>query len=483
MSPEVWMAAAETAPLAHVGGLGDVLRALPPALARRGLRVRRVLPAYGSVDRRGFEDEGIDLKVPLGGVAAGVRCLTRDDGGGLRTTLIACDELFGRDGIYGSGAGEFPDNARRFTLFARAVCELARRAPAVPDVLHVHDWHAALVPLLVRFVGPWERAPRTVLTIHNMGYQGRFAAGEMRWLALDAGLRDHLYRPDGIEFYGDINFLKAGLLYADRITAVSPTYAREIQTAAAGFGLQGVVRRRAADLTGILNGADYTIWNPSTDRHLPRPFDTASIEAREEACRALRRHLRLPDGARPVVGVVSRLAHQKGIDVLAAAGPALFELGADLAVLGSGEADTERVLQALQRSHPDRVGLRLGYDETLSHLIVAGSDLLAVPSRYEPCGLVQMHAMRYGTLPVVHRTGGLADTVRDAGEFPGRGTGFVFDTLTPASLAGAVRRALALRADAEAWRALQRRAMAEDFSWAVAAARYSDLYLDLLGRV
>ena len=475
------MVAAEAAPLAQAGGLGDVLRALPAALARLGFQVRRFLPAYGSVERAGFEYEEMNLAVPLGPARLPVRFLSRQEPGGVRTTLVECEELFAREGLYGTPAASYPDNARRFTLLGRAVCERARRAARPPAVLHAHDWHAALVPMFARFSGSGPAPPRTVLTIHNLGYQGRFPASEMDWLSLRDGAREEIFHSGGIEDHGGVNFLKAGLRCADRLTTVSPTHAREILTGEFGWGLDGMLRERAGDLVGILNGADYEVWNPGSDPHLPRPYGPAALAAKEASKRALRERIGLPPSDRPLAGVVSRLVAQKGIDLLARGAGALLAAGADLAVLGAGEPEIVQALEALQHGHPGRVRLRLGYDEPFSHLVVAGSDLILVPSRYEPCGLVQMHALRYGAIPVVHRTGGLADTVRDEGEMPGRGTGFVFDGLGPDSLAAAVRRALSLRrSDPAGWRALQQRAMAEDFSWDKAAANYAELYRRLI---
>lgn len=480
MGIEIWQVASEAKPLAQTGGLADVLRALPAALARLGHAVRRFLPAHGCIDRAGFLPEDADLDVPLGSRHVPVRFLSRTGPDGVVTTLVECGELFGREGIYGPPGEEYPDNARRFTLLSRAVCERARRSGKPPDILHAHDWHAALLPLFTRFGAPWRRRPGTVLTIHNLGYQGHFGASELEWLSLPARTRGRLFRPDGIEFYGGVNFLKAGILYADRITTVSPSYAKEILGEPFGCGLDGVLRTRAADLAGILNGADYEVWNPAADPHLPRAYGPESLEGKEESRAAVRAALQLPPAGRAILGVVSRLARQKGIDVVVEAAPALLEEGADLAILGAGDVSLGRALEELHRRRPDRVGLFLGFNEQLSHLITAGSDLLLVPSRYEPCGLSQMHAMRYGTLPVVHRTGGLGDTVRDAEEDPARGTGFVFDGLTSERLVETVRRALDLRrADPATWRRLQQRAMAEDFSWAKAARRYVDLYQNL----
>ena len=472
---EIWMVAAEAAPYVQVGGLGDVLRALPPALAPLGFRVRRFLPAYGSVDRAGFAEEDGNLAVPLGPARTPVRFLSREDAPGVTTTLIVCEELFAREGVYGTADGEYPDNARRFALLGRAVCERARRASPPPDILHAHDWHAGLVPLFARAL-PFG-GPRTVLSIHNLGYQGRFDASARTWLSL----RDvsPSFARDG---FGDggLNFLRAGVWCADWLTTVSPTHAREILTPEFGWGLDELLRRRRDVLSGILNGADYEVWDPSRDRHLPRPFGPNSLARKSEAKRVLVERLGLSPGGRAVIGVVGRLVPQKGIDVLAAAAPRLVAAGADLAILGTGDRATVETLQYLMNRHPGRIMMRAGYDEVLAHLIVGGSDLIAVPSRYEPCGLVQMHALRYGTIPVVHKTGGLADTVRDELENPGRGTGYVFAPLTPDALAEAVLRALQLRSDAERWRALQRRAMAADFPWAGAARHYAGLYRGLL---
>ena len=477
------MAAAEIGPLAQSGGLGDVLRALPHALARLGHAVRRFMPAYGSVNRAGFIREEMNLAVPLGPARVPVTFLSRAEPsgsgpGGVMTTLVENDELFAREGIYGPPGGAYDDNARRFSLLSRAVCEYARSSGSSPHVLHVHDWHTAIVPLLTRFAVAWPgRPPSTVLTIHNMGYQGRFGPEDLDWLSLPPGERERLLRGNGIEDHGGMNFLKAGIVHADRIAAVSPTYAREIATPEGGFGLDAILRRRSADVVGILNGADYDVWNPETDRHLPRPYGPGSLAAKDESRRALRQAIGLPSGDRPMLGVVSRLVEQKGIDLVARAAHDLLEMGADLAILGSGEATIAEALERSRAARPDRVGLRIGYDEGLSHLIIAGCDLLLMPSRYEPCGLAQMHAMRYGTVPVVRRTGGLADTIRDEGGAPGDGTGFVFDDASAEALAGAVRRALALRrSDPQAWRDLQLRAMREDFSWDAAAARYEEIY-------
>jgi starch synthase len=474
------MAASEARPLAATGGLADVLRALPDALARLGWKVRRFLPAYGSLRRDGFAQDPLEFAIPLDRGEAQVRFASREEPGGVVTTLVECGELFARPGIYGPPGAVYPDNARRFAGFSRAVVERARFARNPPGILHVHDWHAATVPLFVRFVGRWPKRPGTVLTIHNLGYQGHFPREALEHLALPEEVERGIFHPEGIEFFGGVNYLKAGILYADRITTVSPNYAKEILTPELGWGLEGVLAKRGSDLSGILNGADYDLWDPARDPNLPRAYSPEEPGGKRAAAQRLRERMGLPASARPILGVVSRLVHQKGIDLVAHAAADLLGTGADFAVLGSGDPEVEAELRRIQLARPDRVGLVLGYDEGLSHLVVAGSDLLLMPSRYEPCGLTQMYALRYGTIPVVTRTGGLADTVADEQANPGGGTGFFLDSATPEGLVAAVRFALDLRAKKPArWQALQQRAMAEEFSWDRAALRYAELYRDI----
>ncbi|HKQ97002.1 MAG TPA: glycogen synthase GlgA [Candidatus Polarisedimenticolia bacterium] len=477
----IWMCAAEAAPWAQTGGLADVLRALPPALAKRGHQVRVILPAYGGIDRDKFDYDpvGDHLDVPVGIGRVPLRTMSRTLGDGVTLTLLRNEELFGRRGYYGTGGGDFPDNARRFALLVAATVAMAARLERAPDILHGHDWHAGLLPLLTRAARWRGRMPGTVHTIHNMGYQGHFSDRDIDWVAPPGPLRDAVFRTEGIEYGGGINYLKAAILYADRITAVSPRYAWEITTPEGGFGLHDVARQRGPALVGILNGADYDRWDPATDAHLPERYDARSLERKEASRTALRAQFGLDpaEPQRPILGVVSRLVDQKGIDLVLEASPALLSGGADLVVLGSGDPRIVEGLENLRRIHPKRVGIFIGFNEPLSHKVVAGSDLLLIPSRYEPCGLVQMHAMRYGTLPVVHKTGGLADTVRDESAQPGQGTGFVFENVHPGALAHAVDRALTLRArNPEAWEALRRRAVAADFSWSRSAEAYEALY-------
>ncbi|MFH1017863.1 MAG: glycogen synthase GlgA [Pseudomonadota bacterium] len=481
MAFEVWMAAAEVGPLAQTGGLGDVLRALPNALVAEGLTVRRFLPAYGFVPRRFFSPEKEHFNVPLGAGRAHVRFLSRSDPSGVTTTLVDCPELFDREEIYGPPATAYPDNAKRFTLFCRAICEFARRRPNPPSILHGHDWPAALLPVFVKFTGTWPRPPRTVFTIHNLAYQGRFPRQELDLWSLDPSTKANLFRPEGVEFFGGVNFLKASLQYADRITTVSPTYAREILTPAFGEGLDGLLKTRGNHVTGILNGADYDVWNPATDRYLAKKFTLRTLkEGKRLAQRNVRETLKLARHNHPLVAVVGRFAFQKGVDVLLQALPDLLPLGIDLAVLGTGELSYAAEFQNYRIRYPKQVGLAARYDDPLSHRILAAADFLLVPSRYEPCGLSQLYAMRYGTIPIVHRTGGMIDTVVDPKQSPRDATGFCFQDLNPQGIVDAVVRALEFqRKNSMAWDAMQKRAMQADFSWSRAAKSYAEIYRDL----
>jgi len=486
LSPfDIWMISAEISPYAQTGGLGEVLHALPEALARLGHRVRRFLPAYAQVDRSGFFPADPSMEIPSGGPTLQARFLSKKEASGVVTTLIECKELFGRPGLYGGGGVEYSDNARRFSFFSRAVCELAAKSKPAPQVLHCHDWHAALAPLFARYSVRWPKGPpRIVFTIHNLAYQGRFPRSELAWLSLDSREIEQVCRPEGIEFYGDVSFLKAGLLYSDRLTTVSPAYAKEILTAEHGCGLEGILRDRSPVLSGILNGVDCEIWNPAADPFLPLSYNAETIaEGKAAARKVLADELGLAPSERPLAGVVSRLAHQKGMDILLDAAGGILNEGADLAVLGAGEAAlVERLLRA-KSAHPGRLGVHVGFDRRLSHLVFAASDLLLLPSRYEPCGLAQLYGLRYGALPVARSTGGLSDTVRDVQEYGSRSTGFLFTDLSAGGLLGAIRRALCLRrSDPDAWKALQARAMEEDFSWDRAAAQYAALYESLLTR-
>jgi starch synthase len=477
----VCMLAAEAFPYAKTGGLADVLAALPEALRALGVDVTVMIPGYrtalraaGAVERLGRVRAPVASRLEPADIV-------RVPGAAVPTLLVDAPRYFDRDGLYGEGGSDYGDNAERFTVFCRAALEWMRGLAAPPDIVHCHDWQAALVPAMLRATAalyPELRRVRLVQTVHNLAYQGRFPASAWHLLNLDG----RYFTSDWLEFWGDVSFLKAGLVFGDALTTVSPRYAREIQTPALGEGLDGVLRARASRLRGITNGIDYRIWNPATDLNLPARYDADDL-AGKSVCKAdLQRTLGLrPDAAAPLLGIVSRLAWQKGIDVaLDALAPLCEHSDVQLVVLGSGEPDLERRLRELAARVPDRVAARTGMDEALAHRIIAGADLFLMPSRYEPCGLNQMYSQRYGTVPVVHATGGLDDTVTPFDPSTWDGTGFSFAPCTAEALRDALDRAFAVRADAAAWDRLVRNGMRQDFSWERSARAYQMVYGTLL---
>jgi starch synthase len=465
--------ASEAFPLAKTGGLGDVVGALPAALLRESVVVRTMLPAYPAVLAALAGAPPVHAYDTLFG---GPARLVAGHAVGLDVIALDAPHLFARTG----GPYDHADNALRFAALSRAAADVGKGAVAefLPDVVHAHDWQTGLVPAYLHYDGG--PRPATVMTVHNLAFQGRFDG-----LTLDMiGLPWHAWEIGGVEYYGAIGYLKAGLALADRISTVSPTYAAEIRTPEGGMGLDGLLRHRAGVLSGILNGIDDTVWNPATDRHLAARFDAGHRAARVANRVALRARMGLdatPDA--PLFGVVSRLTWQKGVDLVLAGLSELVEGGAQLAVLGSGDAGLEAAFVDAARLHPGRVAMHVGYDEGLAHLIQGGADAILVPSRFEPCGLTQMCALRYGALPVVAHVGGLADTVVDANDAAvasGVATGVQFFPVTAEQLAFAIRRTLALWKNPPRWRRLQARAMATDVSWQHSAQQYAKLYRELV---
>ncbi len=474
-------AAAELYPWVKTGGLGDVVAALPPALAALGVDVRLVLPGFGSFLDAFELTETLRLRTPL--LPERVRVARAQlPGSGISVYLIDHPSLYDRPGspYQAPDGSDWPDNHRRFAVLGWVAAALAQGADPGwrPDVLHCHDWHAGLAPAYLRA----DTAPvPSVFTVHNLAYQGFFPAGLFPDLALPASFLSI----DGVEFYGGLSFLKAGLFFADCLTTVSPTYAREIQTLDFGMGLDGLLRTRAGVLTGILNGVDPEIWSPEKDALLPRRFGVAdAVSGKGAAKRVLEQRFDLaPQDGAPLFGAVTRLTPQKGLDLLLAALPGLIARGGRLVLLGSGDGGLEAGFAAAAQTYRGRVAVELGYDEALSHLIIAGSDSIVVPSRFEPCGLTQLYALRYGALPLVRRTGGLADTVIDANSVTladGSATGFAFDEATPDGLLAALQRAIALYREPPIWWRTVHRAMTCDFSWAESARRYATLYCELV---
>lgn len=495
----ILMAASEVVGFAKTGGLADVAGSLPRALAQRGHQVAVIMPYYRAVrfGRQAVERTSTVIPVPIANRTLACRLFKSVlPGSDVPIFFVEAPEYFDRDdgyqgrGLYqqtmpGGYKADYPDNAERFVFFARAVLEAVGHLGFTPDVIHANDWQTALVPVLLSEVYRSRRefqAMRSVFTIHNIAYQGMFPSDVMKL----TGLPGWLFNPKQLEFHGHLNFLKAGIVFADAVNTVSPTYAREIQTAEYGCGLDGLLRDSSAKLSGIVNGVDYGVWDPSKDPHLPETYDATTVFDRKPASKAeLQRRFNLPvDPARPILGMVARLVSQKGIDLVLSAAPGFLDLGCQLVFLGDGDPEYHNELQQFQALHSDRVGVYLGFNEALAHLVEAGSDLFLMPSRYEPSGLNQLYSLKYGTPPVVRATGGLADTIVNASEENLRtrvATGFAFGEYSAHALYETVRWALWLYRERPLdFRQVVVTAMAQDWSWDRSAVAYEQLYRKIL---
>lgn len=470
---KILLAASEVAPFARTGGLGDVLEGMPPALAARGHEVSVVMPGWRGLredPRLAARSTGVRLTVQLGTRRLPAEVLEGKAPNGSQIFLVRQDELFDRAGLYGEDGVDYPDNAARFIFFSKCVVELARRVLPPPDILHVHDWHTALVPVLVKHA---RRPFRTVLTIHDFAFQGNF------W-GVDFGLTNlpgDFFTASALEFYGNLNLLKGGIAFADALTTVSESYAREIQTPEGGSGLDAFVRVHARKLSGILGGADYAEWNPATDAHLPQHYSAADVTGKSACRTALLAELGLDPAPRgPVYALVSRLTERKGIDLLVPLLDRLLAHDARLVVLGVGDSAYQREFTVASRRHRGRFAYRDAFDTRLAHLIEAGADISLIPSHFEPRGLTAMYSLKYGTLPVARATGGLSQIVQDYDPTTDHGTGFLFYDYTPAACWDALMRATAYHADAPRWRKIVQRAMTADFSWDRAIVAYEEVY-------
>ena len=475
---------AEIFPLVKTGGLADVLGALPQALIAVGADVRLLLPGLPAIRDAVLHQKVVCDIGPCFGAARVTLRLGRMPYSKVPVYIVDAPYRYRRPGSpYQSEDGsEWADNVQRFALLGWVGAQLAAGEldpDWTPEVVHAHDWHAAMSCAYIAAHPPTRVA--TVFTVHNLAYQGLFPSGDFAML----GLPSRFMASSGLEYHQQLSFMKAGLKFAKRVTTVSPTYAKEIATHEFGFGLDGVIRGRGADVSGVLNGVDGAVWDPATDASLATRYSATQLQGKATCKRALQTELGLavkPDV--PLFGLVSRLTSQKGLDLLLGALPGLLRRGGQLALQGSGDPALEAAFVAAAQAHPDAVAVRIGYDEALAHRLIAGVDAILVPSRFEPCGLTQLYGLRYGTLPVVRRVGGLADTVVDASDDAvqaDRATGFSFDAATPAALDTAIQRAIAAHADPARWTALMRRAMAQDFSWTEAAQKYMALYRQLTG--
>lgn len=466
-APKVLFVTPELAPWVKAGGLGEVSRDLPRALAGAGADVRLLVPAYAALHAAFPAAREIARIRAPGGALAPARLL--DTGGTPRLLLLDCAAYFSRPGgPYGdTGGADWPDNHLRFGLLSRVAALLGGAASPLdwrPDIVHCNDWPTGPAAAWLAHAG--EHSAATLMTVHNLAYQGIFPRSTLEELGLPAAS----FAAEGLEYHGQLSFLKAGLHYATRLSTVSPAYALEIQRPALGFGLEGLLARRSADIDGILNGIDTDVWNPASDPHLASRYDATRLDAKRPNKAALQRELGLTeDPEAPLFGMIGRLVEQKGVDLVIATAPDVVRAGAQLVVLGNGARDIEDALRELALRHPRSVAIRIDFSEPLAHRIEASADIFLMPSRFEPCGLNQLYSMRYGTPPLVHRTGGLADSVSDA-------TGFLFEPATAQSLHAAIERALAAYRDPRSWARLQRAGMARDAGWARAARAYLESY-------
>jgi starch synthase len=465
------MICSEAAPFAKTGGLADVLGSLPAALRSVGDEVAVVIPRYGSIDLKNARRVWDNLAVYLGAVSYPVSIYRAP--GEYPVYLVDCPPLFDRKGFYGEAGADYPDNHIRFAVFCRAALSVARFLFRT-DIFHCHDWQTGLVPAYLRTTfanDPTFLGCRTLFTIHNLGYQGLFPKTALAEVALDPAV----YRPDGMEFFGQVSYIKAGIEFADALSTVSPTYAREIRTPEFGFGLDSSLRRRAGVLSGILNGVDYKDWNPQTDAFLPARYSPEDLSGKAMCKRQLLAEFGLPAAAmdRPLLGTVSRFTRQKGADLFAEIAAQMVAEDVYLVALGTGDPKYEDFFRSMQEEYPGRIAARIGFDNALAHRIEAGADIFLMPSHYEPCGLNQMYSLHYGTVPVVRATGGLDDTIEE-------GTGFKFAEYSGEAFLEAVQVAVRAFEDREAWQRMMLRGMGKDFSWRKSAAAYSDLYARLL---
>ncbi len=453
---KVLACSSEVVPFQMTGGLADVAGSLPAAMASLGVETLIMMPKY-----------------------RGVAISEKQIAPNVRARFIENEAYFNRAGLYGNDRGDYPDNLQRFSFFCHGALEAAKREGFHPDIVHAHDWQTALLPVLLKIKkasDPFFRDVKSVLTVHNLAYQGLFPHKQYGLLGLDPSL----YSIDGFEFYGKINLLKAGLLYADAVTTVSPTYAKEIQTRQFGFGLEGVINKRSKNLHGILNGLDTALWDPSGDKQISAAYSSTDLSGKK-ACKAELQKICgfEPDSSIPIFAMVTRLAEQKGLDTLSEAADKFLSKNVQFVLLGEGDRVYHTTFGNIGKRHPKKSYINLGFDAVKAHTIYAGADFFLMPSYFEPCGLGQMISMRYGTLPIVRNVGGLADTVKDLTALPEQGNGFVFDEKSPSMLLDAIDRALKLYEDRVRFEKAKKRAMEQDFSWGSSAKKYMGVYESL----
>jgi starch synthase len=479
---KILFASPEAVPFAKTGGLADVAGTLPKVLAQMGHEVNLILPKYRGIDERRFPATraGTVLKVPVSQKVISGEVYALDMAPHFRVLLLRQDAYYDREQLYGTPGGDFEDNAERFIFFSRAVAEVALEL--TPDIIHCHDWQTGLTPVYLKTLYRWSPAlarAASIFTVHNIGYQGLFWHYDMHL----TNLGWELFTPKALEYYGKLNLLKGGMVFADAVTTVSRKYMEEIQTPEFGKGLDGVLRERRGDLYGILNGVDYQEWSPALDPLIKERYDALDLKGKKSCKADLQREFYLKeDPHAPLLGVISRLTDQKGFDLLAPIMEELMGLGVQFVLLGTGEEEYHLLFQKIGQKYPQQAGIRIGFDNLLAHKIEAGADLFLMPSQYEPCGLNQIYSLRYGTVPVVRATGGLDDTIQDFDPLTEEGTGFKFIDYDPRRFLEAIERALQVYRNRPVWEKIMVRAMAQDFSWEKSAREYVKLYEKILAK-
>jgi starch synthase len=473
---KILIATPEAIPFAKTGGLADVTGALLNEYKRMKKEAYLILPLYRKIKENfKLRDKNLKVKVSLAD-----RSLTGRIFENASTYFIECDELFDRDDLYGTPHGDYPDNASRFIFFSRAILEACKALRLKPDIIHCNDWQTGLVPLYLKTLYRTDKLfskTSSVLTVHNLGYQGLFPASEIPSL----GLGWAVFHPEGIEFYGKINFLKAGLITADSVTTVSNNYAKEMLTPEYGFGLDGVLRKKSSLIRGIINGIDYKEWNPATDRFIAKNYSVEDITGKQRCKLHLLKECGMKTDVKvPLMGIVGRLSSQKGIDLVLESMEDILSTGANLIILGKGDDIFHAGLSRAAERHKGRVYVKIGFQDDLAHMIYAGSDIFLMPSRYEPCGLGQLISMRYGTIPVARKTGGIVDTVSDYDHMTGRGTGFLFSDYSASALQECIKRALSVYVDRNRWKKMVLAVMRMDFSWKNSAKKYIEFYESII---
>lgn len=476
---DVLIVSAEIVPFAKTGGLADVVGALPGALEKVGAKVNVVMPLYKTIDQEKHEikEVGEKFSIPIAGENVEVTIKQgKLPGTKGKAFFIECNKYFDREGMYQENGEDYIDNDERFALFSRAVVEMMKMLDYKPDVVHCNDWQTGLIPTYMNVIygkDEFYRDISTVMTVHNIAYQGIFPEQTMEKI----GLPWEIFTPEGVEFWGHLSYLKAGLVYADVISTVSETYAREIQSSEEfGKGLEGLLNFRSKDLYGIINGIDYNLWDPAKDDYISSNYDESDLRGKGRSKRSLKKNQKLKKGKVPLIGIVSRLADQKGFDIIAGALDKIMEMDVQFVILGTGDPKYHEMLEEMAEKYGDKMGVNLRFDDPLAHMIYAGSDIFLMPSRFEPCGLGQMIALKYGTLPLVHKTGGLADTVTDYTENPNQGNGFVFDEYSSEALLSAIERAVEVYSNKRKWNTIVKKCMKIDHSWKNAVKKYMELY-------